>query len=246
MRSSDMGAVIKTGDTYRTIGLNNRTYLQNHINEIYNDLHLNPEVSNLYETIGNALDFMEGKAEETERTILAIISNGQADNEANMSHSELVERIGNGSTTIYSVAYRRAENRNIRLSDFEALATSSKGGTPIEEEYNGNSDEVLRLITENEKKFLLVSANPASSLSNKFTNEDLQQFGKTITLRRGIDVEDSLDLSDEQMQRIVANTAPAPDPTEATRSRRQHLSRQLRRRWKRQPRRHPNRSRTGR
>ncbi|MBR2257722.1 MAG: FHA domain-containing protein [Blautia sp.] len=162
MDENDEGQIIKTGDTGGNIELLSKRNLSDRINQDYKNIAvLNDKVTNLFDTIAAALEFLNS-AKVKDHTVLVIISNGEMKSQVNRNLTEILRLIDDGDVTVYTVAYVNNTGQD-QVQEFGNLALASCGGAAIQEAYDSDSNKVQSQIFNNEEHFYSLTADPVEA-----------------------------------------------------------------------------------
>jgi len=227
MGPSDEVAIIKTGDTGGNYDLEMRDYYLDNdakrLKEAYGKLKINDKVTNMYQTMGVALDFLTAQNSSYRHTTLVVVSSGGTENQTNMSYDDLKAKIGSSKTTVYTVAYKKDDDNTNRLERFSSLAQASCGGFGVRERYNEDADAVTKDINENERCFFTATANPSEDITEALQGmqgETLESAVKALdevkdlALCSANGVESAWPIDEEQWNLIRSkiNIEPTPPP----------------------------------
>lgn len=224
MGPSDEVAIIKTGDTGGNFDLEMRDYYLDpkRLKEAFGKLNINENVTNMYQTMGVALDFLAAQNSSYRRTVLVVVSSGSTENPINMTYDKLKAKIGSSKTTVYTVAYKKDDDNTNRLERFSSLAQASCGGFGVRERYNEDADAVTRDINENEKRFFTATANPSEDITKALEGMEGEALESAVKALEGVKeltlcsangVESSWPIDEEQWNRIRSKINIEQTPT---------------------------------
>ncbi len=166
-------AIIRTGTALNEIALldvsqeGNVNTLKNTIKSFTGDY----TKTTLNATISTALDFLNSSTSVRPRTCLVVMSRGTTNDATGATTTELLNKIADSSTTVYTVAFNSSESA---VSNYFSLARSSVGGTGILSTgpwgTAARRDEaasiIVNQIKSNEKYFRTVNTAPISGLTS--------------------------------------------------------------------------------
>lgn len=215
VKNGDNGAVIKTGASFDDMELTTQQkWLASEITK--NAMSNNPSVTNMYQTINDAVAFLAESSQAKTQRNLVLISQGTTANSGDPNISVVRDAIINSGVTVYCIVFPPADQAsNPNVQNFVSLAEVSHCGKVLKfapDDYNDEAkrnslvDTVVKTIRENDVSYYTISASPAASgISGSELTLEVKDAGGSMSLYEHYTLS-------QQQQQLIQDHLPVVEP----------------------------------